>query len=101
MEKCPCEKCIVLAICKPKMLVAIDDDEVNDLPRTKRNLATKFLFDMINYSYREYNCPLLQTFLEYKVDINDQGKTTYSIKTKKIEEFAKAMGIDINTWEKK
>ena len=100
IKQCPCEKCVLLAICKPKVLSSIDEDEAEDLKRTTRNLVNKFVFDLVRWSTKQYECKLLYDFLEIRTDMNDRGKTTYAIKIPKIIEFGEAMGFDMSDYRK-
>jgi len=95
MEKCPCKNCILLAMCIPRVLSPLEDPDEDEKTKTLPGLINKFIFDGASYP-RKDDCVLLMNFLEVKTHVNDQGKTTYSIKTEKILEVAEALGFDMD-----
>ena len=98
MEKCPCEKCVLLAICKPKILAINDDPDDPDeeyRPKTDDSLVTSFVFDTIQFN-RPVHCSLLEKFLGIKEEPEDNGTTGYSVKTEKIIAIGEAFGFDMS-----
>ena len=96
MEKCPCEDCVLIAICKPLALSLRDDEFEDDRIKTDHGLIYRFVFDTINY-HPKNNCALLTTYLGIIEEINDNnGRPTYSVKTKKVIAVGKALGFDMS-----
>ena len=95
MEKCPCEKCVLLAICKPRILAAYDDPYEDHRPTTDHDLVTRFVFDIIQLNETSH-CSLLEKFLDVKADVGKNDTTGYSVKTEIIITVGEAFGFDMS-----